>query len=164
MQMCLLSVFPHPKAPIFELCMDGVAGWRCAKYGGKGGHWYMGEVIPRECVTNMLFKNNHMGSLLSSDRSWERLVWERMQGLCAVDHAVVASATAVDQMRGDEKEEDKGEGMEQAIGNCSCSTKDLAPKQVPAPQVTMPVAPKFWAVGPSVRMARGGCPLAQRPG
>ena len=52
--------------------------------------------------------------------------------------------------------------VEEAAGKGSSSAKDLVPKQVPAPQATAPAAPKFWAVGPSVLVARWGPPASSR--
>ena len=48
----LVLVFPHPNAPHFELCTDSVVSWRCPNCRGWGGHWYLGEVVPRECIMN----------------------------------------------------------------------------------------------------------------
>ena len=59
------------------------------------------------------------------------------------DCVVVVSAATAEQMRGDEEEEAEGEGVEEATGKGSFYTKDLAPKQVPAPQATMPEVPIF---------------------
>ena len=113
----------------------------------------MGEVIPGECVTNVLHENNHLRIMSSSDYSWERLVWERMQQQPLVDHVLVASAAVVEPMRRDEEEEDKGEGIEEGMAKGSSSTEDFAPKQMPALQATVLAAPKLWAVGPSVCVA-----------
>ena len=115
----------------------------------------MGEVIPWECITNALYENNHFRTLLFSDCSWMRLVEERVQQQCMVDHTVVESAVMPKLMREDKEEEDEEEGMGEGAGESS-STKDLASKQAPVLQATVPTVPEFLAVGPSVHVARQG--------
>ena len=44
----------------------------------------------------------------------------------------------------------------------SSSTAELALKQALAPQATMPMAPLFWAVGPSDQVARRGLATSSR--
>ena len=39
----------------------------------------MGEVIPRECITNMIHENNYSRTLSSSDYSRIRIVEESVQ-------------------------------------------------------------------------------------
>ena len=67
------------------------------------------------------------------------------------DCMAVASKAMVEQIEKDGEEENKGADMGE-----SSSTADLVPRQALAPWVTMPVAPRFWAVGPSVQLARRG--------
>ena len=75
----------------------------------------MGEVIPGECITNTLYENDHTRSLSSSDNSWERLVWERMQELHVMNHAVVSSAATAEPMREEDEEEGVGEATEEGL-------------------------------------------------
>ena len=79
-----------------------------------------------------------------------------MQELRVVDHEVVASVAMAELMRGDKEEKDDKEGIEEAKGKGSSSTKNLGPKWELEPQATMLVAYKFWAKGPSIRVARQG--------
>ena len=51
--------------------------------------------------------------------------------------------------------------MEKAAGRGSSSTKDLTPKQVPALQVTVPVAPEFGPWAPVSAWLGRGHPLAK---
>ena len=61
-----------------------------------------------------------------------------------------------------QEEEDKGKIIEGGTGKGSSSTKDLMTKQAPAPQGMVPAAAKFWATGPSIRLARWGPPISSR--
>ena len=72
-------------------------------------------------------------------------------------------AAAGEPMKKDEKREDEGEGVEEGIGKITregFSTEDLVPKQVPMPQATVPVAPKFWTASPSGQVAKKGPPAS----
>ena len=41
--------FPIPMPPIFlQPYSDSMKNWKCPNCRGKGGHWYMGEVVPGE--------------------------------------------------------------------------------------------------------------------
>ena len=86
---------------------------------------------------------------------------EKIQQLWVVANAVVESAPTAEPMRVEEENND-GEDVEEAAGRGSSSTKDLVPKQVHVPQVTVPVVPEFWAIGLSVCMARRGLPTSSR--
>ena len=85
-----------------------------------------------------------------------------MQQQCTVNRALVASAAMAEPMREDEEEEDEEEGVGEGMGKSSSSTKDLAPKQSPTLQATVSAAPKFWAAGLSVYIARQGPPASLR--
>ena len=43
-------------------CPDGTLNWRCPNCGGCGRHWYVEEVVPRECMTNALQEDKHTQS------------------------------------------------------------------------------------------------------
>ena len=43
-----------------------------------------------------------------------------------------------------------------------CSTEDLVPKQAPAPLAVIPVAARFWAMGPSDEVAGRGLATSLR--
>ena len=129
---------------------------------GKGWHWYMGEVVPGECMTNALYEDNHVSTLSSSDQSWVRLAWEEMLELHAVGHAMGASAPVAEPMREDEEEEGEGEGVEEDRRRGSSSTDNLALGRAPVLQWAMPASPKFWATGPSIQVARQGPPTCLR--
>ena len=66
-----MSVFPHLDIPHFKLYLDSMMSWRCPKCSRKGGHWYIGEVMPKECVMNALYADNCSRTLSSSELSWE---------------------------------------------------------------------------------------------
>ena len=53
------------------------------------------------------------------------------------------------------------EGTGDYVGE-GCSTEDLAPKQAPALQETVPTVPEFWAMGPSVHVAGWEPPASSR--
>ena len=69
-------------------------------------------------------------------------MWEMWK--LTLDSAAVASAATVQPIEEDKEEED--EEVEMGEGS---PTKYLAPKQVPAPQATVPVKLEFWAASPS---------------
>ena len=72
---CPVSVFPCPASPTFELCFDGELKWSCLNCGRWCGHWYVGEVIPGECISNALYENECTWTL-SLDWDWVQ-VWEQ---------------------------------------------------------------------------------------
>ena len=84
-----------------------------------------------------------------------------MLELHVVGHAMGASAPTVEPMREDEEEEE-GEGVQEDRRKSSSSTNDLVLGQAPELQWAMSTVPKFWAMGPSVRMARWGMPTSLR--
>ena len=69
MQTWPVLVIPQPKASYFELYLDGVTRLCCPNCGGKGEHWYMGEVMPGECVMNVICEDDCVRTLLSLDQS-----------------------------------------------------------------------------------------------
>ena len=64
-------------------------------------------------------------------------------------------------MREDEEEEE-GEGVEEDRRKSSSSTNDLVLGQALELQWAMSTVPKFWAMGPSIRVARRGPPTSWR--
>ena len=70
---------------------------------------------------------------------------------------VVASTAAAELQEEDEEEEDEEVDMEE-----DCSTKDLVPQKAAALWATVPVAPGFWAVGPSDKVTGRGLATPSR--
>ena len=66
------------------------------------------------------------------------------------DHVVAASAAVIEWMEDNKEgeEDEEEENMEDGF-----STEDLASKQAPAWLATVPMAPVFWAAGPSDKVA-----------
>ena len=148
-----VSVFPRPNAPHFELCSDGMMSWRCPNCGGKGEHWYVGEVVPRECITNALPTDNcsrTLSSLVlsSGQHAWEVLGEVLVVEVLVVEHAVEVSAPVVEPL-GERRKRRRREGRawRRTRGRAPPSTSDLAPRQVPVLQQAMPVGPGFWLLG-----------------
>ena len=104
----------------------------------------MGELTPRECITNAFYEDDGMRTLLSSEQIWARLVWKIRQQQHAAGHTGVGSVAVVEPMREDKEEEDKGEGVGYSRGKGSSSSKDLMLRQAPVPQWAIPTASKFW--------------------
>ena len=107
----------------------------------------MGEVIPGECITNALHKNENTKTLSSS---WDGVqIWEewKLMANCTVETSQAMVEPIEEDKEEVDGEEDMGEGT---------STADLAPKQAPALWETMHEVPKFWAEGPSIQVARIG--------
>ena len=68
-----------------------------------------------------------------------------------MDPVAAVSKAAVEPIEEDKEKENEEVDLEK-----DSSTKDLAHQQVPVPQATMPIAPGFWASGPSDKVARRG--------
>ena len=107
----------------------------------------MGEVIPREYITNALCENEYRGTLSSLDQEWVQM-W-KVQKL-RVDHVGQYKAVAELIKEDEQEEEDKEDPWE------GSSTEDLVPQQALALWATISVVPGFWAVGPSDEVAKRG--------
>ena len=62
----------------------------------------MGEVEPRECVMNALPADDPSGTLLSLE-FW--CMWEALQEVLAVEHAIEGGAPVVEPLREEEEDE-----------------------------------------------------------
>ena len=117
--------------------------------------------MPRECMMNSVYEDKGVKTLLSSDQSWAQLLQERMLELRVARHAMGASVPSAEPMREYDEKEEEGEGIEEDKRRGSSSTNNLAPGQ-PAPQWAMSTVPEFWAMGPTIRVARLGLPTSSR--
>ena len=59
----------------------------------------MGEIIPRECITNALYEDNHLRVLSSLELSWEWHILEVMLQVFVEGYTVEASAPVVELIR-----------------------------------------------------------------
>ena len=118
----------------------------------------MGEVVPRECVTNTLPTDGCLGTCSSLEfrHMWE-VLWESL----VAEHTVEVSTPVVEPV-GEKEEEEGGEDMEEDRSKGSSTTGDLAPQQAPAPQWAMPVGPRFWFLGQGIQVARWGPPTSSK--
>ena len=66
-------------------------------------HWYLGEVVPRECITNAL-PTNDRSMIMSSSGFWH--MWEELQEMLVVEHAMEGGAAMVETLM---EEEDEGQ-------------------------------------------------------
>ena len=97
----------------------------------------------------MLQNNENTQTVPSSGHELVQMYEDRVQWKLAVDCVVVASTGTLELMGGDEEEEDEEvDDVEEGS-----STEDWVPKQGPAPQGTIPVVPRIWAMGPSDELA-----------
>ena len=86
----------------------------------------MGEVVPRECMTNVLSEDNHVRILSSSKLSWERCLQEAILQVLVEGHAMEVSVPTVEPMREEQGDKER-EDTVQAKRRGSSSTSDLVP-------------------------------------
>ena len=59
--------------------------------------------MPRECITNALYADNCLRTLLSLELSLGQCAWEALQDVLMVEHAIEVSRPAMEPMREDEE-------------------------------------------------------------
>ena len=85
-----------------------------------------------------------------------------MQGVLAMEHAIIASAPVAEPMREEEKEEEEREFVKEDRRKGSSSPSNLVPRQVLVLQQAMPMGPGFWFSGQNIWVARHRLPASSK--
>ena len=107
------------------------------------GHWYVGEVVPRECVMNALPTDDCSCTLSSLEFC---CTWEALWGVLIAEHAIQGGVPAEEPLM-EEEEEKGGRGIEEDQKRGFSSAGGLAPRWVPLLECAMPTGPRFWHPG-----------------